>query len=171
MNRNDLAHLLELFQLNKDFTQDDLKTAYRDLVQVWHPDKFTQNERLKERAEKKIIEINEANVVLRDYLASKSQSAKLRSNSSDQPKVKIGTFLKTIFHPTDFSITSDVAFSHALKIALVNNAKLSLMHVSHKSREDVMDEFPKIRESLKVWGVINENHSENDMMKLGFRYQ
>jgi len=35
----------------------------------------------------------------------------------------------------------------------------------------MMDEFPKIRETLKTWGVITESLTEKDIMKLGFRYQ
>lgn len=35
----------------------------------------------------------------------------------------------TIFHPSDFSSASRVAFVHALKIALESNAMLQMMHV------------------------------------------
>jgi hypothetical protein len=34
-----------------------------------------------------------------------------------------------IFHPSDFSLPSEVAFAHALTIALQSMAKLDLMHV------------------------------------------
>ena len=34
-----------------------------------------------------------------------------------------------IFHPTDFSQDSQVAFAHALKLALVFRAELTIMHV------------------------------------------
>jgi len=172
LNTNDLARFLNLFELNRDFTSEELKVAYKDLVQIWHPDRFAQNDRLKQRAEKKLTEINEANKILRDYLASKS-GAKIKKQPAPQPNPSgnIRQFLRSIFHPTDFSESSDIAFAHALKFALASNSKLNLMHVSPNSGHDVMGEFPKIRETLKSWGIINESFTEKDIMKLGFRYQ
>jgi DnaJ-like protein len=46
---------------------DDVKTAYRDLAQVWHPDRFPDNQRLREKALLNLQRINEAYAVLRDY--------------------------------------------------------------------------------------------------------
>jgi hypothetical protein len=46
---------------------DDVKTAYRDLAQVWHPDRFPENQRLREKALLNLQRINEAYAVLRDY--------------------------------------------------------------------------------------------------------
>jgi len=46
---------------------DDIKTAYRDLAQVWHPDRFPENPRLREKALLNQQRINEAYAVLRDY--------------------------------------------------------------------------------------------------------
>ena len=40
-----------------------------------------------------------------------------------------GVKLESIFHPSDFSEASEVAFAHALKIALVAGAKLTMLHV------------------------------------------
>jgi hypothetical protein len=48
---------------------EDVKTAYRDLAQVWHPDRFRENARLREKAELNLQRINEAYAVLRDYQA------------------------------------------------------------------------------------------------------
>jgi hypothetical protein len=42
-----------------------------------------------------------------------------------------------IFHPSDFSAASEVAFGHALKIALQAKAKLDIMHVeTHLSADE-----------------------------------
>ena len=41
-----------------------------------------------------------------------------------------------IFHPSDFSPTSEVAFVRALKIALRSEAKLDLMHVESSLRAE-----------------------------------
>jgi DnaJ-like protein len=46
---------------------EDIKTAYRDLAQVWHPDRFPDNRRLREKALANLQRYNEAYAVLRDY--------------------------------------------------------------------------------------------------------
>jgi hypothetical protein len=38
----------------------DLKEAYRDLAKVWHPDRFSHDPRLQQKAQEKLKEINEA---------------------------------------------------------------------------------------------------------------
>lgn len=39
-------------------TEDEVRAAYRDMVQVWHPDRFQTNVRLRERVEDKLKDIN-----------------------------------------------------------------------------------------------------------------
>jgi DnaJ-like protein len=50
-------------------TVDEVKTAYRDLAQVWHPDRFPDNNRLREKAQQNLQRINEAYTLLRDLPA------------------------------------------------------------------------------------------------------
>lgn len=174
MNKNELTYLLNLFDLDKDFTSEDLKSSYRDLVKIWHPDRFAQDDKLQQKAQIKLTEINEAKVILEDYLGSKPQHrprVKTETQNSSKPTIINNSFLKNIFHPTDFSRTSDIAFAHALKFALVSNAKLKLMHVSPNSSKKVIQEFPKIKNILRSWNVITEKCTEKDIMKLGFHYQ
>ncbi|MGH7614270.1 MAG: J domain-containing protein [Gemmatimonadales bacterium] len=47
-------------------TPEEVKTAYRDLAQVWHPDRFPDNERLHQKAVRNQQLINEAYAVLRE---------------------------------------------------------------------------------------------------------
>lgn len=51
-------------------TVDEVKTAYRDLAQVWHPDRFPDNNRLREKAQQNLQRINEAYALLRDLPAA-----------------------------------------------------------------------------------------------------
>ena len=47
--------------------------------------------------------------------------------------------LLRIFHPSDFTKSSEVAFAHALKLALESKAELEIMHVARHladSRQD-----------------------------------
>ena len=63
-----------------------------------------------------------------------------------------------IFHPSDFSSASDVAFGHALKIALQSKAQLDIMHVeSHLDPEkSYWLDFPAVRATLTRWGILPE---------------
>ncbi|MBY0375917.1 MAG: WG repeat-containing protein [Bryobacteraceae bacterium] len=57
----DLAPFFAVLDLKPDANAEDIKAAYVDLVKVWHPDRFTnESERLRQRAERKIKEINQA---------------------------------------------------------------------------------------------------------------
>jgi hypothetical protein len=47
--------------------QDDVKQAYRDLAQVWHPDRFSHSDRLQAKAQRNLKRINEAYALLKDY--------------------------------------------------------------------------------------------------------
>lgn len=48
-------------------SKPEIQQAYRDLTQVWHPDRFQHAERLQQKAQKNLKRINEAYEVLRDY--------------------------------------------------------------------------------------------------------
>ena len=66
--------------------------------------------------------------------------------------------LVRICHPSDFSEASEVAFAHALKLALVSAAELQIIHVSRHVTTDEADvhwtNFPGVRQTLARWGVL-----------------
>ena len=43
---------LRLLHLDKDCSKDQLRRAYRDLVKVWHPDRFQSDAQLRIKAER-----------------------------------------------------------------------------------------------------------------------
>ncbi len=47
-----------------------------------------------------------------------------------KPKSMDVSILQSVFHPSDFSPASEVAFAHALKAALIAKADLTILHVS-----------------------------------------
>jgi nucleotide-binding universal stress UspA family protein len=59
-----------------------------------------------------------------------------------------------ILHPTDFSEASEVAFVHALKIALLAHGRLHVLHVSRDYERVRWRSFPGVREALERWGVL-----------------
>jgi curved DNA-binding protein CbpA len=72
----DLKRYLEILELAPDATMDDLNQAYRDLVNIWHPDRFAHNPRLEKKAEEKLKELNQAYEALKPVLSSESGQRK-----------------------------------------------------------------------------------------------
>ena len=171
MEDRKIGKFLDLFDLGRDFSDEQLKAAYKDLVQVWHPDKYSNNERLRVRAESKIKLINEAYGTLEEILRRKE--VRLDTQSGSDTAVAQGpkpNYFGSIFHTTDFSDLSDIAFAHALRLALSSSARLELFHVLPNHGKDVISEFPKIRDTLVRWNVISEENAEDDLRTLGFSY-
>ena len=48
-------------------SKEEVRQAYRDLAQVWHPDRFSHSDRLEAKAQKNLKRINEAFEVLKNY--------------------------------------------------------------------------------------------------------
>jgi hypothetical protein len=65
----------DILRLKPDASLSDLKLAYRDMVNVWHPDRFLQNPRLKEKAEQHLREINQAYEIALGFLSSAGKEA------------------------------------------------------------------------------------------------
>jgi hypothetical protein len=58
---------LEALGLHGDATAAEIKEAYRDLVKVWHPDRFGGDVRLRRKAEEKLQQINDAYRMLQSH--------------------------------------------------------------------------------------------------------
>ncbi len=63
-------------------------------------------------------------------------------------------FIDSILHATDFSETSQRAFAHALAVALLRKAKLTLFHAGGDPSMGAWQEFPAIRGTLERWGLL-----------------
>jgi nucleotide-binding universal stress UspA family protein len=74
-----------------------------------------------------------------------------------------------VFHPTDFSKTSEVAFAHGLKVALASRGQLAVLHVVPEGGEGGAASFPKVRGTLAAWGLVATNCQPQDIAALGVR--
>jgi nucleotide-binding universal stress UspA family protein len=74
--------------------------------------------------------------------------------------------IRTVFHPSDFSEASHIAFAHALKIALIAQCKLDIMHVDTDHRTD-WEDFPGVRPLLEKWKMIPAGSNRDAVLKLG----
>jgi nucleotide-binding universal stress UspA family protein len=84
--------------------------------------------------------------------------------TSDKPAIPINT----IFHPTDLSEASFVAFVHALKIALLAQSELTILHATNTAGDQVnWKDFPGVRQTLERWGVLPKGSPGRAVAELG----
>jgi len=64
----------EVLEIGINATEEEAKQAYKDLVAVWHPDRFSHNPRLKKKAEEKIKEANLAFETVKAFFSATGKS-------------------------------------------------------------------------------------------------
>jgi curved DNA-binding protein CbpA len=72
----DIRQCFDVLELDSNASLDEAKQAYKDMVNIWHPDRFSNNPRLKQKAEDKLKEINEAYEMIQSFLHSNKQQPK-----------------------------------------------------------------------------------------------
>ena len=56
----DLKNCYKILEIQQTASLSEIKQAYRDMIGIWHPDRYTQNPRLHEKATEKLKELNVA---------------------------------------------------------------------------------------------------------------
>ena len=79
---------------------------------------------------------------------------------------EIAPAIRHVLHPSDFSDASRVAFVHALKVALITKARLSLIHETSDEQRD-WSEFPDVQETLVRWGILPARSATEAVSELG----
>jgi hypothetical protein len=82
----DIRKCCDLLDLRPGYSQDELRQSYKDLVQIWHPDRFTHNERLQEKAEAKLKEINQAYEILDRALIERARRERRQAAQAVDPR-------------------------------------------------------------------------------------
>ncbi len=106
-----------------------------------------------------VVALRESNKVMTlnpGFLAAKPQAMPTK------------TQLETVFHPSDFTAASEVAFIHALKLALESKAMLQMMHVDDSCMAE-WDDFPSVSETLIRWNVLPEGSGRSEVAELDMR--
>ncbi len=63
----DLKKSFQILEVRVGASETEVRQAYRDLVSVWHPDRFSSNPRLRKKAEEKLKEANAAYETLKSF--------------------------------------------------------------------------------------------------------
>lgn len=66
----DLKQACKILEVSESCSLAEIKQAYRDMVQIWHPDRYSQNERLQRKAQEKMKELNAAYDCLSSHITS-----------------------------------------------------------------------------------------------------
>ena len=75
--------------------------------------------------------------------------------------------LEAIFHPSDFTETSQVAFCHALRLGLLAHARVQMVHVSEEHSSGGLKGFPSVRDTLERWQMLPADATRQDVGRLG----
>jgi hypothetical protein len=79
---DDLRECYRVLELAPGATLEDVKRSYRELVKVWHPDRFASDSKLQQKAGEKIKEINLAYEQICEISAKSMHSEPMTQNSS-----------------------------------------------------------------------------------------
>lgn len=117
----DALQAYRLLGLAPGASPDEVRTAYRDLAQVWHPDRFLDNARLREKAEVNLRRINEAYTVLRDYRPAAAVAAILATAPVSRAPAAHAAAAPRQVPPLHFDLrhslfTGVVAMRHSIKV-------------------------------------------------------
>lgn len=78
-------------------------------------------------------------------------------------------FIQSVVHATDFSAADDRAFVHALGVALLRQADLTLVHVTADGPQDWRG-YPEVRKTLERWKLLQPGSAQEAVFeKLGVR--
>jgi nucleotide-binding universal stress UspA family protein len=77
--------------------------------------------------------------------------------------------IQRIFHPSDLSDFSNLAFDHALKLAITGKCELTILHTENLPAESDWPEFPRVRRTLEQWRVLPQGSPKEAISKLGLK--
>jgi len=75
---------------------DEVRQAYKDLVRVWHPDRFQSDPELQDRAEQQLQKVNEAYSTLRNSQTFKPADAGPSASVPQRFRRLLGRFLRIL---------------------------------------------------------------------------
>ena len=100
----------QILELHRAATEAEVRQAYKDIVNVWHPDRFYSNPRLRQKAEKKLTEVNEAYETLKVLF---------HNNAHKGSKIH-----ETLTHRSNTEIAAEVSTGIVLSVCSYISTKL-----------------------------------------------
>jgi curved DNA-binding protein CbpA len=82
----DIEKYFEILKVSPDSSQSEVTQAHRDLVNVWHPDRFSHNDRLRGKAEEELKKINLAREEILQFLSFEKERLKVETEEKEGEK-------------------------------------------------------------------------------------
>jgi len=105
----------QVLELAPGASLNDVRQAYKDMANIWHPDRFSGNPRLQHKAEQKLKEINAAHETLKAFFQGPAHAGRATADGdgmSDEQKdavrsrTEVAAEAGTVFVLTLFSHVS-----------------------------------------------------------------
>ncbi len=90
----DINRCFEILKLSPDALAGEVNQAHRDLVNVWHPDRFAGNPRLRQKGEDQLKEINMARDCVLSFLSGKRKTSPGKVDVRARAEAVIRTWAK-----------------------------------------------------------------------------
>lgn len=85
----EIERCYEILELRPGASPGEIRHSYKDIVAVWHPDRFKHNPRLRRKAEQKLKEVNIAYETLLNLIKSEKLSDRRTATSGkERPRQK-----------------------------------------------------------------------------------
>jgi hypothetical protein len=88
MSGEDAARYLAILGLTSDASAAEVKQAYRDLVNVWHPDRFGHHPRLRAKAEENLKQVNAAYAWFESHPEALSSGGRHTERTNPRPTAR-----------------------------------------------------------------------------------
>ncbi len=126
-------------------TPEEVRRAWRDLAQVWHPDRFADNARLREKAQGNLQRINEAYEALKGGVPGPPTGLRLRITESFSGILGLGELGEAPLPPrgptaepaTPFVPTGPIGIRRGIEVLGVG-IRASGMFVRRRSRRSLV---------------------------------
>ena len=84
--RINIEECYRILCITPDASLYEIKQAYRDLATVWHPDKYLNNQRIRDKAEKQLKKINMAYDILFQLFSDREQASKEQEDKEQEER-------------------------------------------------------------------------------------
>ena len=147
----DILKCYKILELDHEPSMDEAREAYIDMVRVWHPDRFTDNPRLRKKAEEKLKAINIAYAEIRVLLST--GPGILQTNNAARWAQGALTDLKQIFRKLS---SPKIALGGIANRRSQNNDSISRGagrmgkdRERHRNFEDIYEEISRAKKEAK----------------------
>ena len=72
---DEILECYRILELEPGASAEEVKQAYRDLVKIWHPDRFSNDPRVQEKTQEKLKEINRAYEQLKSFKPGRERAS------------------------------------------------------------------------------------------------